>query len=56
LLLKHSPEQQGESRSKNERILILAPLVILFEIHPEDLRVDIFGDPPFARKVNDSAL
>jgi plasmid stabilization system protein ParE len=42
-LLKTSPLDQGESRSDNERVLIVSPLAVLYEVHVEDRRVDVLA-------------
>ncbi len=41
-LLAESPEQQRESRDGNERVLIVNPLTVVYEVFPEQNTVVIY--------------
>jgi plasmid stabilization system protein ParE len=43
LLLKSDPENQGESRGENRRIMIIKPLAVAFRVHLLDRRVDVLS-------------
>jgi hypothetical protein len=40
-LLQHNPEQQGESRSEERRILFVPPLGVFFRVDAEDMTVRV---------------
>ncbi len=40
-LLRHDPEQQGESRSDGVRVLLVAPLGVQFEVLSDDRLVRV---------------
>ena len=42
-LLRTSPLSQGESRTGTERILIVSPLAIVYEVSDDDRRVDVLA-------------
>lgn len=42
-LLKSTPLEHGESRSGNQRIVIVPPLAVIYEVHIEDRRVDVLS-------------
>ena len=39
--LKHDPETKGESRGRNDRILLESPLGVDFEVNALDLKVTV---------------
>lgn len=39
--LRRSPESAGEQRDAGRRILIEYPLIVVFKVFPEDMRVDV---------------
>jgi hypothetical protein len=49
-LLAANPLEQGESRQKQERILIVPPLVVDFEVFDQEKVVLVFGIRYFFRK------
>ena len=40
-LLRTNPEQQGESRADDRRVLLETPLGVVFRVLPDDLRVQV---------------
>jgi plasmid stabilization system protein ParE len=40
-LLKQDPETVGESRDGNRRILLVAPLGVIYRVLPDDRRVEV---------------
>jgi plasmid stabilization system protein ParE len=40
-ILKHDPENAGESRPNNRRILIVLPLAVIYRVLPDDRRVEV---------------
>ena len=42
-LLRRDPEREGESRFEAARILFVPPLVVDYQVSPDDLRVDVIG-------------
>jgi hypothetical protein len=41
--LRNDPEQKGESRSGNDRIVMVPPLAVVFSVHEEDRIVRILS-------------
>ncbi len=41
--LSAKPLDVGESRDDNARILIEQPLTVLYEVYPDDVRVEVFA-------------
>jgi hypothetical protein len=41
--LAHNPLTVGESRSQHTRIHIVAPLAVLYDVYPEDLKVLVWA-------------
>ncbi len=42
-VLANNPLEAGESRSGNSRIIIARPLSVLYDVYPEDARVEVFA-------------
>lgn len=42
-LLRVDPQSQGESRSGSQRVLIIEPLVVAFEVEEDDRRVSVLS-------------
>ena len=42
-LLRSNPTERGESRNEFERVLIVPPLSVLYEVHEEEHLVSILG-------------
>jgi len=41
--LRSDPESFGESRGGNQRVTFVQPLVVMFSVLPDDLRVDVLA-------------
>ena len=50
ILLKHDPQSRGESRSGNNRVLIVRPLPVVFRVHEPDRTVFVSDVWRFRRK------
>lgn len=48
-LLRHDPETQGESRQGNDRVIVVGPLVVLFEVQGDDRMIRILSVLPAHR-------
>jgi mRNA-degrading endonuclease RelE of RelBE toxin-antitoxin system len=49
--LRRDPEEKGESRADNSRVLFVPPLVVLFKVEDEDRIVHVTGVARTRRKV-----
>ena len=47
-LLRRSPQTAGEQRDGAIRLVVVDPLAVVFEVNPDDLRVDVLE----VRRVN----